>query len=193
MASNIDAPRGFREAARNDGAAFTGGQHKYFVASGFATSIFIGDIMKLNTTGYLSVAAAGDQWRGIVKGFQWIGTDGRVMSGPYWPASTVTKNTQDVIIMLNDDPNLEIEVKLTGAATVLTQAAMGASFNLLAGTGNTATGISGQGLDVASINTTALQFRLNRWVERPDNDPTGAYASVIVSPLLHDYRVNTAI
>lgn len=190
--ANTDAPRGFRPCARIDGAAYTGRITPYKVASGFATSIFLGDVMKLLTTGYLDVAAAGNQWRGIVVGFSWVDTSGNLQKG-YWPASTTTKNSQDVTILLADDPNLEIEVKLTGASTALTQAAMGATFNLLAGTGNTGTGISGQGLDVASINTTALQFRLQRFAERPDNDTASGYASVIVAPALHDFRVNTGI
>lgn len=191
--SNVDAPRGFQPINRFDGATWTGVLTPYQFASGYATSVFLYDVVKLTTNGVLQVAAAGDQFRGVVMGFQWIATNGNVISGPYWPASNTTLNSAAVTVLVCDDPNVNYVTKLTGAATALTQTAIGATFNLLAGTGNTSTGISGQGLDVASINTTALQFRLQAFLPNQNNDPTAAYASVVVVPALQDYRVNTGI
>lgn len=192
--ANVDLPVGFQPMQRYDGAALTAQLTPYQFASGFGTNVFLYDVMKLLTDGTVAPAAAGDQWRGVVMGFQWIATNGSVMSGPYWPASNVTLNSAPVQVLLCDDPNQNYVVKLTGSSTALTQAAIGATFNLSAATaGNTATGISGMGLNPSTLATSAQQFRLQGFLPNNYNDPTAAYARVVVAPALQDYRVNTGI
>ena len=194
---NVNAPFGFRPAKMVGGAPWNGATTSYRLNSGYGSNIFTGDVVKLLTTGYLAVAAATEQMRGVAMGFKWTGTDWIPRIMPYWPSGSVTQGAADVEVLVVDDPNVIFEAQFGGATTDFSVALLGAIFELGAGTGgNTATGQSRQILDITTLKTTAGQFRLLEAVARPDNDlRTGqsAYARVLVQPSLHDFRVNTGI
>jgi hypothetical protein len=193
---NVNAPKGFKPAKEIGGQPWNGGMASYRLNSGYGTSIFEGDVVKLLSTGYLAKAAATEQMRGIVKGFKWVGVGGVPQFSPYWPAGTVTLGGVDAEVLVIDDPNCIFEVQMGGAATDWTVAMNGAIFELGDAGGSTANGLSGEYLDITTLKTTAGQFRLLDVVPRPDNDiraGNAGYARVYVAPSLHDFRVNTGI
>ncbi|WP_376956379.1 hypothetical protein ABNQ39_00150 (plasmid) [Azospirillum sp. A26] len=189
--ANVSAPLGFKPERRLDGAAWTGAVASYRIASGYSTSIYNGDVVKLINTGYLNRAGAGDQMRGIFIGCEYTNAAGQRIKSPYWPASVTTLASQDVTAFVIDDPNMVFEAQMNAAATI--PADLGANFNIVATAGSAATGLSAEQLDYSTLTTSAAQFRLIEVVSRPDNDPTSAYAKVLVAPALHDFRVNTGI
>lgn len=193
---NTNKPFGFKPVGNLLGGAWNGGMRSYRLNSGYGSAIFTGDVVKLLTSGYLAKAAATEQMRGVAMGFKWVGADGIPAHSPYFPASTVTLGATDVEVLVVDDPNTVFEAQFGGATTDFGAAQIGAIFELGAGTGSAATGISGDYLDITTLKTTAGQFRLLDAVRRPDNDlrsGNAAYARVLVTPALHDFRVTTGI
>jgi hypothetical protein len=193
---NVNSPKGFKPAMMAGGAPWNGAMTRYRLNSGYGTSIFTGDVVKLLSTGYLAKAAATEQMRGVAMGFKWVGADGVPRIQPYWPASTVTLGATDVEVLVVDDPNVIFETQFGGATTDAAISQIGAIFELGDAGGSTATGLSGEYADITTLKTTAGQFRLMDFVQRPDNDlraSNAAYARVLVAPALHDLRVNTGI
>ena len=193
---NTNAPRGFKPRKDAIGSAWSSTLNSYPLASGSATPIYTGDVVKLLTTGYIAKAAPGDQMRGVAAGFRWTGPDGRTVSSPFWPGGQVTQNAKDAQVLVQDDPNTVFEAQFTNAATIPGPNVSGKTFNLFDAGGVNATGLSGEGIDLATQGTGAQQFRCIGFATRPHNDTTatgGAYSYGLFVPALHDFRVNTGI
>ena len=191
--SNTNTPRGFKPLRYVDNRPFSGGFNTYRIASGYATNIFAGDVVKLLTTGYINKASAGDQMRGVALGFRWTASNGVPQWSAYWPASTVTFNSLDAVIEVIDDPKVIFEAVFTNSTSVPATADIGANFNLIDNGGSTATGLSGEGIDYTTLTTSAAQFNLIEYVTRIDNDTTSAYSRGQFLPKLHDFNVTTGI
>ena len=191
--ANINAPRGFKLARTMGGNAFNDAFGIYRLNSGYATNIFVGDVVKLLTTGYLAKASAGDQMRGVVVAINWIQASGVPGTQRYWPASTTTLGSQDVEVIVADDPNMVFEAVFTNSTSVPATADIGATFNLYDSGGNTSSGLSGEGVDYSTLNTTTQQWRFLDFVKRPDNDVSSAYSRGFFMPASHDFRVTTGI
>lgn len=193
---NTNAPRGFKPRKDAIGSAWSSTLNSYPLPSGYATSIFTGDVAKVLTTGYVAKAVAGDQFRGVVAGFKYTGTDGRTISSPVWLAGTVTQNGKDAQVLVQDDPNTVFEAQFTNSATIPTASVQGKTFNLFDAGGVPVTGLSGEGIDLTTQGVGAQQFRCIGFATRPDNDITaagGANSYGLFVPALHDFRVNTGI
>lgn len=190
---NENTPRGFKPMRMQGGAVWNGAQTPYRLASGYGTAIYAGDVVKLVTAGTIQKAAAGEQMRGVVLGFQWVGADGVPVYSQYWPASTATLGSNPATAFVVDDPNVLFEAVFTNSTSVPAVADIGAIFDLFDAGGSAATGISGEGIDYTTLATTAKQWRFMDFVARPDNDVAAAYSRGIFAPDLHDFRVNTGI
>jgi hypothetical protein len=188
---NVNAPRGFSPRKASIGAAWAATVNTYKLNSGYATALYKGDVVKLLATGYIAKAAPGDQFRGIVAGFKFKQPDGRFAAQPYWTAGTTTPGAADVQVMLYDDPNFVYEARFTNSASAPTQADVGAGFNLFDAGGQG--GLSGEGIDYASLTALAAQFEFQGFSTRPENDVTTAYPLGLFVPKLHDRRVNTNV
>ena len=86
----------------------------------------------------------------------------------------------DVEAYIIDDPNAQFEVQSSdsGGTAAVTFANVGEYINLAVGSGNTATGISGMTVNVATLNTTVtLPFRIVGLIQ----DPPGSNGTDIAS------------
>lgn len=193
MANNPNTPMGFKPSSYVGSAQYNGGTRAYKVASGYASNIFSGDVVKLLTTGYINVCAAAQAMRGIAVGFVWTATDGALKNSPYWPSGTVTLGGQDATCFVIDDPGVIVEAQFTNSTSVPATADIGALFDLFAGTGNTATGLSTMGVDYTTLATSLKQWRYLGPVARPDNDTTGAYQRGYFLAVNHDFRLQAGI
>lgn len=191
--SNVNAPRGFKPARYVDGRPFNGAVSAYRLPSAYASNLFVGDVVKLLSTGYLAKAAAGDQFRGVVVGINWVQANGVPGTQRYWPANTVTNNGADAEVLVADDPGLVFEAVFTNSASVPAVADIGATFNLFDAGGSPASGLSGEGIDYTTGSSGAAQFRFLSFVKRGDNDVASANSRGLFAPALHDFRVNTGI
>lgn len=171
-----------------------GGLTEYFIPSGNATATFIGDLVKLDTTGDTAAAgglakgirsvvqaAAGDAAVGVIVGFK---IDPTNLNTPQYRAASAGR-----YVLVADDPEMLFEIQASGSTAV---ADVGLNANVTVAAGSTATGNSGMQLDTASQATTAtLQLKIVEFSQRQDNDPTSANAKIVVQINNHQLRGGT--
>jgi hypothetical protein len=132
------------------------------------TPIYIGDPVQLDSTGtsdgYQTVDIAGDT--GALVGAVLAVFDSTGAPVGYYPAGSAT----GYMCLVADDPMQEFIVQEDSGGAALTQADIGLNTNLVSGTGDTNTNLSGWELDSSDKNTTAsLQVRILRLAQTPGN------------------------
>ena len=154
------------------------------VSAGYATNILKGQPVKMDTGGYIVVAAAGDAFLGAFAGVEWTDSTGRRRVSNYWPANE-SFQVGSVVAYFYSDPNIVYEIQTDGT---LTQAALGAEADLSNTTnGSTTTGLSQATLSisvVASPNT--AQMRIVDIAPYPDNAWGDTY--VIVRATIAEFQ-----
>jgi hypothetical protein len=173
---NVDNPNGFWPSRHLQGGVIRA--NEYEIAGAYASNIFSGDVVKLATTGYIEVAAAGDtNLIGVFQGVQWTATDGEVKFSRYWPASTAVKTGTKIKAFVYDDPNIAFAVQ-TLSGTNYAKAMEGGNCDIKAThAGSTSTGQSGQEADIATVVTTTANLRIIKLIDRPDNE-LGEHAKI---------------
>ena len=184
--ANTNAPFGFRQYS-GTGSAPTYEQNVRYIASNNTTAIYFGDAVIPLTTGYIGQATASTvRVEGIFAGCKYVSTSQkRTTWSNYWPGSDATGDVEAYII---DDPNAKFLVQSSdsGGTAAITFANVGEYINIAVGTGNTATGISGMTVNVATLATTVtLPFRIVGLVTTPPGadgtDTATEYNEVIVA------------
>lgn len=200
---NANIPRGIMPVRYRSGAMYNGAANIYNVPASFATALFIGDpvIGVTNTSdgnGIPNVTIAGGAGAillGAVVGFVAAGDPPVARTRDmtvYRAASTQS------YVLIADDPDLLFEVQEDSVGGNMSLGAGGRNVDLIAGTGNTATGYSGWMLDSSTLAVTnTLTMRVLRPVERADNDlatsPTATNAKWLCSINLHAVRATLGI
>lgn len=173
--ANANTPRGFMPVKTKSGTGIV--TNPYTIASTYGYDIGRGEPVMLTGTGnniQLAIGSAGTptpDGLGIFAGCFYTDAKGKPTWSHYWPASTVAT---DAIAYVWDDPQIVFEVQ--SATCALND--LGALADFTAGTMNAVTKQSGSYLQ-GSVATTARTFRIERFVDRPDN-AAGAYAKVEV-------------
>ena len=173
------------------GQYYTGRVNKYYHASGDATALYVGDPVVLSgtasTDGYPTVIRATvgtgvttDYITGAVVGFEPYEA---IPTYKYGPASV------GYYLLVADDPNQIFRVKSDGT-TVVTD--VGMTCQIVAGTGNAYTGLSGFKLDQSEIaNTATDQLIVVAIPNEPDNE-VGADGDLLVRFNMHTGRLGSA-
>lgn len=194
--ANTDRPNGLRPVGTGLGAPWNGKVNMYVVESANDTAIFVGDLVKLNGTsgeagetsfgldleGMPEViqAAAGDKAVGVVVGFL---PNQDNLSQKHCPSETRR------VALVSDDPNTVYEIQEVSGGTALTSAAVGLNADVVVGSGNTTTGLSGMELNNASEAVTAgLNVQILGLVKRVDNN-IGEHAKWLVRINDHEFQV----
>jgi hypothetical protein len=178
--ANVDRPNGLT-FSRYLGGGRNVATNDYTIASAYNTSIFNGDPVKsTGTDRNVAVAAAGDTMVGVFKGCSYTNAAGDIIFSNYWPASTTAT---DIVAFVIDDPDAVFTIQGDGA---IVAADIGATADLVAGTGDTTTGRSAYELNSSDIATGA-GVKIMGLVKRPDN-AYGANAEVEVLINEHENR-----
>jgi len=180
--ANSDRPSGLTAIGTLSGSDFIGKLRRVTFAAGDAVACFQGDLVKLtgtvDATGKKPVvaqSAAGDASIGVIQSFIPIEGDEGSLTTNYKPASTA----QDALIYWGQDVLYEIQEDSVGNDIEITEA--GFNCNVIVGSGDTITGISGMELDSSSAaNTSTLNMRLHYVADKVDN-ALGTNAKWIVS------------
>ena len=179
--ANADTPRGIIPYRHFDGSVWNGSANIYYVPSGYAVNLFIGDPVEvINTSNDANGIPAVRVFQtpgttafigsvvGIVSGGGAVGNYSLpiLQNSPiYHPASTAQ------YILVADDPTLLYMVQDNAAAqAVAPNLWPGLNANLVSGTGSTTTGYSGWELasdTVAATNT--LDVKIMSALQQPDN------------------------
>lgn len=182
--ANVSRVNGLHPFRYLNGAQYNGAMNLYFIPSGNASNVFVGDPVKADTTGDTAAAggkatgiqsvvpaAAGDAILGVVMGFA---VDPTNLNTPQFRAASTGR-----YVLVCDDPNVLYEVQTSNGTLAIDQVGLNAS--IAAAAGSTATGSSGVTLDVATAATTAtLALKIMSFSQKVDNDNTSANAKVVV-------------
>lgn len=180
--ANADKISGLTPIGTLSGTDFHGKLRKVVFAVGDAVAAYVGDLVKLtgtaDATGKFPVvaqSAAGDASIGVIASFDPIFTDEGSLTTNY--RKTLTARTanvywgQDVLYTAQED-SVGNDIEITEA---------GLNINVIVGTGNAITGISGMELDSTSAaGTSSLNMRLHKVHDKPGND-LGTNADWVVS------------
>lgn len=182
--ANTSRVNGLRPVKYLNGAAWNGQANLYFIPSGDATAVFVGDAVKAEATG--DTAAAGGDAKGFQTVIQAAATNailGVVVGFAIAPTALNTPQYRVAstgrYVWVCDDPNVLYEVETSNGT--LAVADVGLNANIAVAAGSTVTGASGVTLDVGTATTTAtLPLKIMGFIQRPDNDNTAASSRVLV-------------
>lgn len=180
MASTA-SPRGLVPANLIGGQSYAGSTRMLPIVSGYATSIFFGDVVKLINTGYINkdTGTATATPVGVFMGCAYTDPVYGYTTRQMWTASTVTQNTVPAIAYICDDPDAIFQIQ---ASAALTQAALGANAALVQNAGDTISGDSRVSLNAATVADTAtLPVRIVGFAGgNPLVDTTDLFPEVLV-------------
>ena len=194
---------GLKPINRLDGLPYAGAIRQIPIAAGYATAIFNGDTVQVDTNGYLianTTSNSGDSV-GVLVGCSYTNSSGQFTNGQYYPAAQST-STQLAFGFVVDDPNAVFRVAATSGQTTVptafSRALVGSNVALSINTGTSSTGNSFYGIDGASAGTTAtLPIRV---VDVVPDTATGAanvaattYFEFVVKFNLHQYTDTTGV
>lgn len=140
--ANSNNPNGFEVVQNGSGGVNRG--NEYLLASGYAVSIFSGDLVTL-TNGFVTRATAGDQILGVFKGLQLVEADGQIDYRANWVANTTNLFGDNVTAYIEDDPNAILEAQFVGGTDPV-QAAIGTRYNANVTAGSLNSGRSNEGV-----------------------------------------------
>ena len=193
--ANEDRPSGFKPSRYLSGAPWNGKAHMYSIAAAYGTAIFVGDPVKsggsADSTGkYATVeqVAAGDIIRGVVVAIgsqPYIAVDLDNLHRAYSLASTAG------YALVVDDPDVIFEIQEDSDANNIDADMVGLNIDLIIGSGNTSSGLSGVELDSSTSGAGSdVQCRLLGLVDREDN-ALGAHAKWEV--LINEHELKAAV
>ena len=178
---NANIATGLRPVRYASGAPYNGAANTYFVPASDGTALFIGDPVILAgdadaATGWPTItratAAAAGRITGVVVGFT---PTPSIITNGYRLASVAA------YALVSDDPDLLFEIQEDAVGGALATASIGLNADLIAAAGSAVTKRSGFMLDTSTAATTAtLQLRIERFVNRADNEIGTANAKVLV-------------
>ena len=188
--ANSNSPFGLRFIGLNGGGVTNSSnqERRNAILSTNNTAIYTGDLIKMQSTGYLAqwtASTAVSQCWGVFAGCKYTSNSQQtVVPQKYWPgtdAASGSISAQYIPGILSPSPLFIIQTDSTG----ITLADIGANADIVVGTGSTLTGMSGSYLDVSTLNTTAtLPLRIiDLWTNwSMGNSPSGAGTSSTLAP-----------
>ena len=180
----VSGPYGLQPINLIGGQVFAGSTRLIPIASGSATAIFFGDVVRLNTGGTLSkvsTTATATDAVGIFLGCQFTNsTTKQLLQQQYYPGSVTAS---DINAFVLDDPDALFKVAVTSAGTStisgVTRAAVGQNSALVITAGSTTTGDSYSSLSATTGTAAALPMRIVDVIPETVN-ASGSYTEVVV-------------
>ena len=152
----VEAPYGLKPINLIGGQVFAGATRQMKIASGYATGIFNGDLVKLVADGTVEkdTGTATATPVGIFLGCAYTDPTHGFTTSQYFPAGTVA---DDIVAYVCDDPSTVFKVAAVSGTTVIAgygQAVVGSNAALVQNAGSTITGNSAVAIDGTSVATT---------------------------------------
>jgi hypothetical protein len=187
--SDTAAPFGLRPVKLLGDRPFTHGFRQIKIASGYTTSLYKGDVVKLVAGGTIEKDTGTDTATpvGVFMGCEYTDPNlGYLLHNNQWPASTVAS---DAYAYVADDPDA---LFLIQADATLGQNAIGMNCALVQGSGNSTFGTSGVSLDASEVATTnTLPVRIVDFWERDEIGTDYPLVLVKWTEGDHQYRSTT--
>ena len=197
----VDAPYGLKPVNLIGGQVFAGATRLMEIASGYATSIFYGDLVKRISDGTIEKDTGTTTATpvGVFLGVQFTNqSTGQVQQQQYYPASQAIASGSKIFAVVADDPDTLFQVVSCSGTTVVAAmgiAAIGANIALIQNAGSTTTGNSAVAIDEGTETTTnTLPIRI---IDVVRETATGADAFVEfivkINATMHQYNNSTGV
>jgi len=160
----------------------------YTIASAYATAIFKGDPVILNTNGTITIGTAAADILGVFDGVEYIDATGKPTYSNFWPAAQAVFSGSVPTAYVWDDPDIVYDVQANGSVA---QTAIGDQADVVMGAGSTQTGLSTTALNstLAGAGVQA-QLRIVGFNLDPGNSVGDTYTVVQVKIARHQYIAN---
>ena len=196
----VSAPYGLKPVNLIGGQVFAGSTRLMQIASGYATNIFYGDLVKRISDGTIEkdVGTATATPCGIFLGVQFTnGSTGQVQQQQFYPASQAIKSGTQIFAVVADDPDTLFQVAVVSSGTTISGVgitAIGNNATLVQNAGSTTSGNSA----VAILDSTATSGSLPiRVIDVVRDTATAAdnFPEVIVkiNATMHQYNNATGV
>jgi hypothetical protein len=194
----VSAPYGLLPINLIGGQVFAGATRQIPIVSGYDTSIFYGDVVKLVDTGTLAKDTGTSTATpvGVFLGCSYTDPVFGKTFRQYYPANTVAT---DIVAYVLDDPDALFKVAVVSSGTTIgfvTRTAVGNNAALVQNAGNTITGNSRVAVDDNTATTNTLPVRVIDVVpETAQAGNPGNYTEVIVkwNQGMHQYLNPTGV
>lgn len=214
MSYGQNQPWGLMAVKTTTGAPWNGQTSQYLIQSGYTFNIFKGDLVYLDTTGYIHALADLSgfpllQSIGVFNGCSFATStatnpiDPASPGRPYWPARTVTLNAVPATCDIIDDPSVIFNIQ--SGVTGVPFNGQGDTASVVWGTGstpgtspgavgNTNTGASSMMIDATTIgdHNAARNLRILRFVPVSGNTSDIPYNNVEVLIQNHSFASRPA-
>ena len=193
----VSAPYGLKPVNRIDGLPYAGAIRQIPVAASFATAIFNGDTVQIDSTGYLVLSSTTNSGAivGVCLGGQYVNSSGQTVQGQYLPA-LISTSTNLAYAYVVDDPMALFKVAVVSSGTTMSSAGrtvVGTNLALVLNTGNTTTGDSAYAVTLTGAGTTAtIPIRV---IDVVPETATAAdtYTELLVKINTHQYNNTTGV
>lgn len=193
----VSAPYGLKPVNSIDGKPYAGAIRQIPVAAGFATAIFNGDVVELDSTGYLVKATSTNAATpvGVCLGGQYVNSNGQTVQGQYIPAAASTASNLAYAYVVDDQQALFKVAVVTSGTTMGTagRTVVGSNLPLVLNAGSTTTGDSAVGVTLTGAGTTAtIPMRV---IDVVPETATAAdtYTELLVKINTHQYNNTTGV
>ena len=196
----ISAPYGLKPVNLIGGQVFAGSTRLMEIASGYATNIFYGDLVKRVSTGTIEKDTGTTTATpcGVFLGVSFTNSStGQVQQQQFYPASQAIATGTQIFAVVADDPDTLFQVAVVSGTTVITGvgiSAIGNNATLVQNAGSTITGDS----KVAILDSTGTSGTLPiRIIDVVRDTATTAdnFPEVIVkiNATMHQYNNSTGV
>ncbi len=196
----ISAPYGLKPVNLIGGQVFAGSTRLMEIASGYATNIFYGDLVKRVATGTIEkdTGTTTATPNGVFLDVSFTNAStGRVQQQQFYPASQAIATGTKIFAVVADDPDTLFQVAVVSGTTVITGvgiSAIGNNATLVQNAGSTTTGNS----QVAILDSTGTSSSLPiRIIDVVRDTATAAdnFPEVIVkiNATMHQYNNSTGV
>ena len=196
----VSAPYGLKPVNLIGGQVFAGSTRLMQIASGYATNIFYGDLVKRISDGTIEkdTGTTTATPTGIFLGVQFTnGSTGQVQQQQFYPASQSIKSGTQIFAVVADDPDTLFQVAVVSGTTVITGvgiSAIGNNATLVQNAGSTITGNSAVAILDSTATTDTLPIRIID-VVRDTATAADNFPEVIVkiNATMHQYNNATGV
>ena len=162
----VSAPYGLKPVNLIGGQVFAGATRMMEIASGYATNIFYGDLVKRISDGTIEKDTGTTTATpvGVFLGVSFTNAStGQIQQQQYYPASTSIKSGTKIFAVVADDPDTLFQVAVVSGTTVITGVgitAIGNNATLVQNAGSAITGDSKVALLDSTATTNTLPIRI---------------------------------
>ena len=193
----VSAPYGLKPVNRIDGLPYAGAIRQIPVAASFATAIFNGDTVQIDSIGYLVLSTTTNSGAivGVCIGGQYVNSSGQTVQGQYLPAA-ISTSTNPAYAYVVDDPMALFKVAVVSSGTTMSSAGrtvVGSNLALVLNAGSTTNGDSAYAVTLTGAGTTAtIPIRV---IDVVPETATAAdtYTELLVKINTHQYNNTTGV